>query len=152
MNKLLTFGAVAVLAVGLSGCSDWNNEQTGTLAGAGLGGLMGGLLFHGSGQAAGVVGGAILGGIIGNRIGAQMDAQDRARMEQAIMNQPVNQPVTWRSHANKQVTYTVKPVKNYRTANRYCREYQTTVTIGGKARSAYGKACRKPDGQWQIVS
>ncbi len=32
----------------------------------------------------------------------------------------------------------------------YCREYQTQVTIAGKPQNAYGTACRKPDGSWQI--
>lgn len=33
----------------------------------------------------------------------------------------------------------------------YCREYQKTVTIGGREERAYGTACRMPDGHWQIV-
>lgn len=32
----------------------------------------------------------------------------------------------------------------------YCREYQTEITIAGKRQQAYGTACRKPDGAWQI--
>ena len=32
----------------------------------------------------------------------------------------------------------------------YCREYQTQVTIAGQPQNAYGTACRKPDGSWQI--
>jgi surface antigen len=34
----------------------------------------------------------------------------------------------------------------------YCREYQTTVTVGGKSEQAYGTSCRQPDGSWQIVN
>jgi surface antigen len=34
----------------------------------------------------------------------------------------------------------------------YCREFQQTVTIGGKVQTAYGTACRQPDGNWKIVS
>jgi hypothetical protein len=30
-----------------------------------------------------------------------------------------------------------------------CREYQTTITIGGKDEKAYGRACRQPDGTWK---
>lgn len=30
-----------------------------------------------------------------------------------------------------------------------CREYQTTITIGGKPQKAYGRACRQPDGTWK---
>ncbi len=30
-----------------------------------------------------------------------------------------------------------------------CREYQRTITIGGKTETAYGTACRQPDGTWK---
>ena len=32
----------------------------------------------------------------------------------------------------------------------YCREYQTKIMIAGKEEMAYGTACLKPDGAWQI--
>jgi surface antigen len=38
------------------------------------------------------------------------------------------------------------------TSGRYCREFQQTITGGGKAEQAYGKACQQPDGAWGIVS
>lgn len=34
---------------------------------------------------------------------------------------------------------------------RYCREYQTMVSVGGVSRPAYGTACLMPDGVWRIV-
>ena len=37
------------------------------------------------------------------------------------------------------------------TDGRYCREYQSTATIGGQSQQTYGMACRQPDGSWQIV-
>lgn len=30
------------------------------------------------------------------------------------------------------------------------REYQTTITIGGEAKDAYGTACLQPDGSWMM--
>jgi len=30
-----------------------------------------------------------------------------------------------------------------------CREYQTTIVIGGKPQQAFGRACRQPDGTWK---
>lgn len=33
-----------------------------------------------------------------------------------------------------------------------CREYTTTVIVGGQEQSAYGTACRQPDGSWKISS
>ncbi|AWJ86683.1 hypothetical protein TSH58p_24780 (plasmid) [Azospirillum sp. TSH58] len=33
-----------------------------------------------------------------------------------------------------------------------CREYQTTVMIGGLAQPGYGTACRQPDGSWRVTN
>jgi len=33
-----------------------------------------------------------------------------------------------------------------------CREFNTTVTIGGIRQPAWGTSCLQPDGSWQIVS
>lgn len=37
------------------------------------------------------------------------------------------------------------------TSGRQCREFQHSVTIGGKTEQAYGTACQQPDGAWEIV-
>lgn len=34
---------------------------------------------------------------------------------------------------------------------RTCREYQTTVSVGGAPQPAYGTACLQPDGSWRVV-
>jgi surface antigen len=36
-------------------------------------------------------------------------------------------------------------------AGTWCREYRTTVTVGGLAQQAFGTACRQPDGTWKVV-
>lgn len=35
---------------------------------------------------------------------------------------------------------------------RYCREYQSKVTVGGRVEHSYGTACQQPDGSWEIVN
>ncbi len=37
------------------------------------------------------------------------------------------------------------------SAGRPCREFQQTVTIGGRTEQAYGRACMNPDGSWEVV-
>ncbi|MFO7593232.1 MAG: hypothetical protein R6X15_04200 [Pseudomonadota bacterium] len=37
------------------------------------------------------------------------------------------------------------------TTGRPCREFQQTVTIGGRTEQAYGTACMNPDGSWEVV-
>ena len=150
MKKIATIGVIAVLSTGLVGCTPGNNIPGATIAGAGAGGLLGAAFFHGSGAWIGVLGSALVGGVIGNFVGKKMDENDRARMAQAVTTVPVGQEATWTNKHD--VTYTVRPVRQYRTKrHRYCREYQTKVEIGGRTRTAYGRACRKPDGQWQIL-
>ena len=47
---------------------------------------------------------------------------------------------------------TITPTKTYQASSgEYCREYQQTVTVGGKTEQAFGTACRQPDGSWKIV-
>lgn len=38
------------------------------------------------------------------------------------------------------------------TQQQNCREFQKTVTIGGKPQQAYGTMCQQPDGSWKTVS
>jgi hypothetical protein len=33
-----------------------------------------------------------------------------------------------------------------------CREFQSTVTVGGTQQPAHGTSCQQPDGSWRIVS
>lgn len=134
----------------LNGCTPGNNTQGATLAGAAAGGIIGGSLFHGSGSWMGAATGAIIGSVVGNQVGRYMDRQDEMNMQRAITTVPVGQQATWTN--DKQVTYTVQPVKQYQQQGQYCREYRTSVKIDGQWKRAYGKACRQPDGSWKIVS
>ena len=149
-NTLKVLGVSAVVvagSLGLTGCQPGNNTAGATLGGAALGGLIGNQ-FGGHGW--GMLAGAAIGGMLGNQIGQHMDARDRARMNDAIIHTPVGEQATWRG--KNDVTYEVRPIKVTHRRGHYCREYQTRVKVGGKWRNAYGKACRKPGGDWKIVS
>lgn len=37
------------------------------------------------------------------------------------------------------------------TSGRQCREFQQTVTIGGKEEQTYGTACLQSDGSWEVM-
>lgn len=158
MKKWLLAGLLTVMAIDMTGCTPGNNVPGATGAGALAGGLIGNQLFHGKNAFAGVLAGALIGGIVGNQIGQYMDRQDRINMQSAIIHTPVNQEASWTSDKagpnGRPVTYTVRPIRNYRTAqhHRYCREYQTTVTVGGEVKKAFGTSCRMPDGSWKIAS
>src|SRR3990167_9012476 len=137
MKKYILAGIIAVLAIEMTGCTPGNNVPGSTAAGAIGGGLLGGAIFNSNPYA--IIGGALLGGIVGDQIGQHMDAVDRANMQNAVANVPVGQEAQW-TDTKTSTTYTVRPVRNYHAQGRYCREYQTTVTVNGKIQKAYGKA------------
>ncbi len=152
MKKIIISTVTAtMLTLGLAGCTPGYNTPGATAIGAAAGGLLGGAVFGGSGGAVpGIIGGALLGGGLGYVIGRHMDRQDQANMQSAIINTPVNEQAEW-TNQNSHVTYQVRPTRNYHSSGRYCREYQTRVKIGERWKTAYGRACRMPDGSWKIV-
>lgn len=63
---------------------------------------------------------------------------------------PIGQTIVW-SEGGATGSVTVLR-EGHSTTGQYCREFQQNVTIGGKTEQAYGTACLKPDGAWQVVS
>ena len=142
-----------VLALSLTACQG-ENQQAGTLLGAIGGGILGGALSDNhSGLAIAV--GALAGAWVGSEIGKSMDEKDRAAMQASTQNSlEYSESGVSSSWVNPDSGYsgTVTPQPAYQdTNNQYCREYQQTVTIGGKVEEAYGTACRQPDGSWKVI-
>lgn len=47
----------------------------------------------------------------------------------------------------------IVPVRTFTDAQHGpCREFISTIVIGGEEQQGYGTACRQPDGSWQIVA
>lgn len=67
LHRLTLATVVAVMLLGLGGCSGMSTRDKNTAIGAGVGAVGGAVLTGGS--ALGTVGGAAVGGIIGNQIG-----------------------------------------------------------------------------------
>jgi surface antigen len=138
------------------GCSQQSgpNETGGTLVGAAAGGLIGSQFGSGSGKLAATGLGVLLGGLLGNKIGKSMDDNDKRRAmqaQQAAYVAPVGQQIVWNNPDNGH-SGAITPVRDGRDQNGYyCREFQTTVTIGGQPQQAYGRACQQPDGSWKVV-
>ncbi len=152
--KFLKILMVTVLAATVVGCA--NKQQGGTLIGAGVGALIGSQFGGGTGKLVGVAIGTLAGAMIGGNVGRSLDRADqlaaRHNTQYALERAPTGRrgPV-WRNPDRRTSGYTV-PTKTYQAkSGQYCREYQQTVTIGGKKQHAYGKACRQPDGSWTIV-
>lgn len=156
------FAAVAALmgVVMLGGCvtdgSTGMKRGAGTLLGAGLGGLVGSKIGGGRGQLAAVAAGALLGGFMGNEVGASLDRADQMYLQRAQNTALHNadwQPVAW-SNPDSGNSGTITPVRTIQNTNtgQVCREYQTSVTIGGRVEQGYGTACRTADGDWRLTN
>ena len=155
--QIARFGLAAVLCVGLGACADpYGPKQTfGTLIGAGTGAFIGSNIGHGTGRLIATGAGTLIGGIIGSEVGRSLDRADRAYAQRAqydaLEYSPSGQTVPWRNPDSGHSGYVI-PRETYQSpAGEYCREYQQTIYVGGRPESAYGTACRQPDGTWQVV-
>ena len=154
MNKLIP---VAVLAVALTACQNnaGQKQTAGTLLGA-VGGAVAGAQFgSGSGQLATTAIGTLLGAYLGSEVGSSLDRADQLAADRATQQAhaaPIGQPIAW-NNPDSGNSGTVTPVRDgtNQQTGAYCREYQTTVTVGGKTEDAFGTACQQPDGSWKIV-
>lgn len=156
--KIRTPLAIGLVALTLTGCvsDQLSNKQTwGTLLGAGGGALAGSQIGSGKGQLAAVAVGTLAGAFLGGEVGKSLDRADRLALERTTQDTletaPSGRPMRW-SNPDSGHSGTVVAEPAYKgSGGRYCREYQQTVLIGGEAQSAYGTACRQPDGSWQIA-
>ena len=163
--RLIRHFTVVLLAVAVSGCittgtqgaNTGNKALIGTLLGGALGGYGGSNIGKGSGKTWATIGGALLGAYIGNNVGTSLDRADRLSAMQtaqvSLERNRIGQSSTWRNPDPRRQTYgSVTPLRTYRENGRYCREFQQDITVGGNTERAYGRACRQPDGTWQIMN
>ncbi|HSK38636.1 MAG TPA: RT0821/Lpp0805 family surface protein [Arenibaculum sp.] len=147
-----------VLAAGLlAGCvTDMGGKQgVGTLGGAVAGGLAGSAIGGGTGRLVAVGAGTLLGAFLGGEVGRSLDRADQAYAQQAASRAyyaPIGETVTW-ANPNSGNGGTITTTREGRTGSgSYCREYQQTITVGGRTEQAFGTACQQADGSWKIVS
>ena len=147
--------AIALL-LSLAACGNGAGQKQigGTLLGGALGALAGSQIGSGSGQLAAVALGALGGAFLGAEVGKSLDRADRLSMQrtvhQTLETNRTGATATW-NNPDSGHSGTVTPTRTFQTASgQFCREYQQTVTIGGKTESAYGTSCRQADGSWGI--
>ncbi len=129
-----------------------NRDMIGGLMGGAAGGLLGAQFGSGKGQLAAVAAGTLLGFMVGNSIGRSMDAADQSCMSQSLEHAEDGQKIVW-DNPQSGARYQITPTRTIQVAeNRYCREYTSTSIIGGKTQTTYGRACRQPDGTWELKS
>lgn len=149
--------SIVALSFILASCANGPGpkQSVGTAGGAVLGGLAGSQIGGGSGRLWATGAGAVLGALVGSEIGKSLDRADRLYMAQTteatLEHSRTGATSTWENPDTGHYG-TVTPTETYqRPSGRYCREFQQTVTIGGRSERAYGTACRQPDGSWEVV-
>ena len=155
--KFKTVAAATLIALFAVACSSnpYGEKQTvGAVGGAALGGLLGSQFGDGTGQLVATGAGVLIGGLIGSEIGRTMDEQDRMQANQAVTQAhqaPRGETIVW-NNPDSGHSGTVTPVRDGTSSSGlYCREFQQTITVSGRTETAYGTACRQPDGTWKIV-
>jgi surface antigen len=169
MRVLVTAAAIGSLLAGCAYGPGEPNEYgvSKSTLGAVLGGLggaaAGGMLFGGrhgvigrggTTQALGAIGGGLLGAYAGHSFGRTLDRADQAhaqRASQQARTAPVGQPIRWSNPDSGNHGTVVATREGQSAAGEYCREFQQTITVGGRTERGFGTACRQPDGSWRIV-
>ena len=113
-------------------------------------------MCSGKGQRDATATGACVGALVGSEGGKSLDRADRLSMQQTaqrtLEDDPTGTTGQWKNPDSGN-SGTIKPTRTFQKSDgQYCREYQQTITVGGQLEEAYGTACRKPDGTWEIVS
>ena len=153
-KTMLTASVIAVLSLTVTSCT---KEETGTLLGAIGGAVIGDAIGgHGAGKVIAIAAGTMAGAYIGSEIGKSLDRADRQAMQQrtqySLETTQSGTTSNWHNpDSGNSGTITPQPAYTNK-AEEYCREYQQTVTVGGKTETAYGTACRQPDGTWKITN
>ena len=151
MKKYLIVCAASLLAFS---CAPGSKKDVGAISGMIVGGkIANDLAPEGKHKPLATVLGAFIGGAIGQSIGEGLDEVDRMMASgaytQALEKTPSNESVDW-ANPDSGNSGSFTPVRTYQANNSYCREYNQEVVIGGYSESAFGTACRQPDGSWQI--
>ena len=151
---------MSILMIPLAGyaCPYGPKQNLGTLLGAVVGAGVGSALGRGHrDENAAIAAGAIFGGLFGYRLGAQLDALDRqmaGRMLYTVLEKaPTGETGKWLNPNSDNygwVTATSTTLIGTPGYSHPCREFTTTIVIGGKEYEGYGTACRQADGSWKI--
>ena len=141
----------------LFGCAGMSKEQSGQGLGSIVGAIVGYNLGKGHKDQGWAIGlGALYGAAIGANIGRQLDERDKELANEAFQDSLENKKVgavsSW-NNPDTGHTGTTTPTRTYTAdSGNPCREFTTTVLIGGEEQQGYGTACRQTDGSWKIIN
>ncbi|MDF1607266.1 RT0821/Lpp0805 family surface protein [Hoeflea sp. YIM 152468] len=144
-SRVATLCVVTVLSLALTGCTGIGKTKPLSFAPVST------LKIGGSGA----ILNALNGGILPPDAVNSLTASDRIRVleaeYQALEKAPLGQKVAWRSQTSGAVGE-VSAGTPYQVGQQNCRQYTHAATIGGRAVTGQGAACRNDDGSWTLLS
>ncbi len=152
-KNIILFAAVGTM---LTSCVAMNKQGAGGLMGTVAGAAIGAQFGKGSGKVLAAGLGAVAGGLLGSSIGASLDEKDKKMAESstqvALENVQSGKTTSWKNPDSGH-SGSITPIKTFEDKKgTYCREFVQKVYIGGREQEAYGTACRRPDGSWEMIS
>ncbi|WP_028575076.1 RT0821/Lpp0805 family surface protein [Desulfonatronovibrio hydrogenovorans] len=152
MKKIIV---LMILSMFLLSCAGQKHTAGGAALGGVGGGIIGAQIGKGHGRTAAIIAGTLAGAALGGYVGSyldRMDEMDRRQMNSTLETKPTGSTSQWQN-PDTNTAYAVTPTSTYQQPDtgRYCREYTTEVQIGGETEKAYGTACRRDDGVWEII-
>lgn len=97
--------------------------------------------------------GNVAGREVGGAAGKALQPEDRAILEKttqhALESGAAGKSVIWSNPATG-ASGSITPQPGFPMNGKNCREFQQSITAGGKKSTGYGTACRAPDGVWML--
>lgn len=130
-------------------------QGIGTLGGAAAGGLLGSQIGGGTGKLVAVGAGTILGALAGSEIGKSLDRADQLAADEALQkaaSASTGQTIRWNNPKTGNRGTITPRTSARRSSVGYCREYEQTIYVGGRAETATGRACQQRNGTWKLAN
>jgi surface antigen len=123
----------------------------GAAIGGVLGGAVGARVASNEDRPFAIIAGAAIGALLGAKIGREIDAADQACIGHALELAAEKRTVAWTNPATG-VAYRLRPVANQPRGAEPCREFLLEASAGKSRNATKAIACRRGEGQWELLS
>ena len=154
-----TLPVLLAVSLVLPGCADLSGvgpkQGIGILSGAAAGGFAGAQMGKRRGKLAMTALGTLFGALAGSGVGSSLDRADELYAGHAVQrvgSARTGQRITWKNTETGNSGVLVPTTAARRTSEGVCREYQQTITVGGRTQQGFGTACQQSDGSWRMAS
>ncbi|MCF8038571.1 MAG: glycine zipper 2TM domain-containing protein [Desulfohalobiaceae bacterium] len=138
------------LVLSLAGCG--SKAQQGSVVGGLSGALVGSHLGpeDDSHRLENALIGAGIGALFGYAVGNELDKYDRGQIGQTLEYTPSHQTREW-VNPDTRNRFRATPAPAYQSGGRICRDVDLDAWIDGRRDQVRARACRRPNGRWELV-